>query len=283
MNIKGMDKNMRCRGFQFEVGKEYKIDTNGRPLELCTDTVFHYCKSLLQAHQFYDCRNETNRYFEIEVLGEEVTDGEKCGSNHIKIVREIVGAELAALKGLNGTNTGLFNSGDRNSGDRNSGYRNSGYRNSGYRNSGDMNSGDRNSGDMNSGYMNSGYRNSGDMNSGVANKCNFSNGVFCNEDDMNIRIFNKPSGMSLRDFYKSRYWDALCGAKFDLTERVFYTGEEKAADPEKERKGGYLKVNSYKEAWAKWWDDLSEEDKQTIQEIPNFDPEIFKDITGIEV
>lgn len=253
MNIKGMDKNMRCRGFQFEVGKEYKIDTNGRPLELCTDTVFHYCKSLSQVHQFYDCRNESNRYFEIEVLGEEVTDGDKCGSNHIKIVREIVGAELAALKGLNGTNTGLFNSGHRNSGDMNLGYRNSG----------DMNSGDRNS--------------------GVANKCNFSNGVFCNEDDMNIRIFNKPSGMSLRDFYRSRYWDALCGANFNLTEWVYYTDEEKAADPEKERKGGYLKVNSYEEAWGKWWINLSEEDKKTIREIPNFDPEIFKDITGIEV
>lgn len=27
----------------------------------------------------------------------------------------------------------------------------------------------------------------------------------------------------------------------------------------------------------------SEEDRKTIQEIPNFDPEIFKDITGIDV
>ena len=238
MNIKGMDKNMRCSGFQFEIGKEYKIETNGRPLELCSDTVFHYCKSLSQVHNYYSCKNEENRYFEIEVLGEEVTDGEKCGSNHIKIVREIVGAELAALKGLNGTNTGLFNSG---------------------------------------------YMNSGDRNSGVANKCNYSNGVFCNEDDMNIRIFNKPSGMSLRDFYRSRYWSALCGAEFNLTELVYYTDEEKAADPEKERKGGYLKVNSYEESWAKWWEALSEEDKQTIKEIPNFDPEIFKNITGIAV
>ena len=89
--IKGMDKNMCCRGFQFEIGKEYKIETNGRPLELCSDTVFHYCKSLSQVHRFYDCRNQENRFFEIEVLGEEVTDGDKCGSNHIKIVREIAG------------------------------------------------------------------------------------------------------------------------------------------------------------------------------------------------
>lgn len=258
MNIKGMDKNMCCRGFQFEIGKEYKIETNGRPLELCSDTVFHYCKSLSQVHRFYDCRNEENRYFEIEVLGEEVADGEKCGSNHIKIVREIVGEELAALKGLNGTNTGLFNSGDMNSGNRNSG---------------NFNSGDRNSGNVNS----------GDWNNGVANKCCFSNGVFCNEDDMDIRIFNKPSGMSLRDFYRSRYWAAMCGASFDLTEWIFYTDEEKAADPEKLKAGGYLKVYTYEEAWANWWANLSEKNRQTIQEIPNFDPEVFKDITGITV
>ena len=98
---------------------------------------------------------------------------------------------------------------------------------------------------------------------------------------MNIRIFNKPSGMSLKDFYRSRYWEAMCSAPFDLTEWVYYTDEGKAADPEKKRIGGYLKVNTYEEAWANWWAKLSEKDKKTIQEIPNFDPEIFKDITGI--
>lgn len=217
------------------------------------DTVFHYCKSLPQVHNFYDCRDEGNRYFEIEVLGEEITDGEKCGSDHIKILREITGDELKALKGLNGTNTGLFNSDDMNSDD--------------------MNSGDRNSGDMNS----------GNRNSGVANKCNYSNGVFCNESDMNIRIFNQPSGMSLHNFYISRYWHAMNNAPFNLTEWVAYTAEEMATDPEKERKRGYLKVNTYEEAWAKWWAELNEEDRQTIQEIPNFDRDIFKDITGIDV
>ena len=253
MNIKGMDRNMQCRGFQFEIGGEYEIMTHGKPLELCSDTVFHYCKSLSQVHNYYNCKNESNRYFEIEVLGEEVTDGEKCGSNHIKILREITGEELKLMKGLNGTNTGLFNSGDMNSGDRNSGY------------------------------MNSGYMNSGDRNSGVANKCNGSNGVFCNEEDMNIRIFNKPSGMSLRDFYRSRYWEAMCSVPFILTEWIWYTKEEKAADPEKERVGGFLKEYTPEEAWANWWAEMNDEDKKIIQSIPNFDPAIFKDITGIEI
>lgn len=121
------------------------------------------------------------------------------------------------------------------------------------------------------------------MNSGVANKCNGSNGVFCNEEDMNIRIFNKPSGMSLRDFYRSRYWEAMCSVPFVLTDWIWYTKDEKAADPEKERKGGFLKVYTYEEAWANWWAEMDEENKKIIQSIPNFDPVIFKDITGIEI
>ena len=252
MNIKGMDKNMQCRGFQFEIGKEYKIERNGNPLELCSGTVFHYCKSLSQVHNFYNC-NDDNRYFEIEVLGEEVTDGKKCGSDHIKIVREIMGNELNAMKGLDGTNTGLFNSGNWNSGNGNSGN------------------------------GNSGYRNSGDGNSGVANKCNYSNGVFCNESDNNIRIFNKPSGMSLGEFYNSRYWDAMCSAPFCLTEWIYYTQEEKEVDPRKELIGGYLKVYTMEEAWANWWAELDDENREIIKEIPNFDAEIVNDITGIEV
>ena len=145
MKIKGFDKNLKCRGFQFEIGKEYKIELNGRKLELCTDTCFHYCDSLQQVHEFYSVL-ENNRFCEIEVLGEEISDGEKCGSNHIKIVREIVGEELNILKGLVNGNSGIFNSGSYNSGKHNSGSFNSGDHNSGIFNSGDYNSGNFNSG-----------------------------------------------------------------------------------------------------------------------------------------
>ena len=299
MKIKGMDKDMKCRGFQFEVGKEYKIEHDGKPLELCSNTVFHYCDSLQKVHEHYSCNEkELNRFFEIEVLGEEVTDGQKCGSDHIKIVREIKGDELAAMKGMVNGNTGLFNTGNRNTGDWNTGnlntgnwntgYRNTGNRNTGDRNTGDGNTGNRNTGDRNTGDGNTGNRNTGDGNTGdgntgYGNTIDGSNGVFCTEPDMNIRIFNKPSGMSLRDFYRSRYYAALCNAPFLLTEWIPYTDEEKKADPGKEMIGGYLKKYTTKEAWANWWKEMSEEDKKIVQDIPNFDAKIFKEITGIEV
>ena len=258
MRIKGFDGNLRCRGMQFEVGNEYKIENEGKKLELCSNTVFHYCDSLQKVHEHYSCSIETNRFCEIEVLGEEVTDGWKCGSDHIRIVREITGEELQQLKGMINGNTGLFNSGYKNSGNRNSGNRNSGY---------------RNSGDWNS----------GDWNSGVFNSCNFSNGVFCNKEDMDIRIFNMPSGMSMRDFYRSKYWGAMCSVDFPLTEWAEYTEEEKQADEKKALIGGYLKKNTYQYACARWWEDMSEENREIIMSMPNFDAEVFKDITGIEV
>ena len=318
MKIKGMDKDMKCRGYQFEIGKEYKIDHDGKPLELCSDTVFHYCDSLQKVHEHYSCNEkELNRFFEIEVLGEEVTDGQKCGSDHIKIVREIMGDELAVMKGTVNGNTGLFNTGDgntgdwntgnrntgswntgnRNTGDRNTGYGNTGSWNTGDRNTGSWNTGDgntgdwntgswntgnrntgnRNTGDWNTGSWNTGDRNTGSWNTGYGNTIDGSNGVFCTEPDMNIRIFNKPSGMSLRDFYRSKYYEALCRAPFLLTEWIPYTEEERKADPEKELIGGYLKEYTMKEAWANWWGE------KIVQEIPNFDAKIFKEITGIEV
>ena len=279
MKIKGMDKDMKCRGFQFEIGKKYKIEHDGKPLELCSDTVFHYCDNLQQVHEHYSCNEKKlNRFFEIDVLGEEVTDGQKCGSDHIKIVREITGNELAAMKGMANGNTGLFNTGDKNTGDRNTGYKNTGDKNTGDENTGYKNTGDKNTGNWNTGNWNTGYGNTG-----YGNTCNGSNGVFCTEPDMNIRIFNRPSGMSLLDFYRSRYYEALCNAPFLLTEWIPYTEEEKKDDPKKEMIGGYLKEYTMKEAWANWWEKTSEEDKETIQNIPNFDGKIFKEITGIEV
>ena len=290
MYIKGFDKDLKCRGFQFEVGGVYDTGCD-EDLELCTGTVFHFCDSLEKVNGYYECSNEENRYCEIEVLGELIYDENKCGSNKIRVVREIIGEELEILKGHKNGNTGLFNngdwnSGDRNSGDRNSGNRNSGNWNSGYRNSGDgdsgnwnsgnwnsgdWNSGDRNSGDRNSGYWNSGSWNSGNRNSGnwnsgernsgnwnsgnrnsgYWNKCNGSNGVFCTIEPT-IKIFDKDTNMTLEEFIKSKYNKALCSVELKLTEWIQYTEEEMKEDDDKKATKGYLKEYSYKEACANW-------------------------------
>ena len=276
--IKGFDKGLKCRGYQFEVGKDYKIDLpDGYELtkdDLCTAKVFHFCDGLSKVHEFYSCDDEDHRFCIIEVLGQLCDDGKKCGSNHIRVVRELIGEELLIAKGLTNGNTGLFNSGYRNSGDRNSGYRNSGNLNSGDLNSGYRNSGNLNSGDLNSGDRNSGYRNSGDRNSGVFNKTNGSNGVFCNIEPK-ICIFNIPTDWTLREFYKSQYWDAIYSSDFPLTEWI----EEK--DAPENGVDGKLKVNTYEDACRRWWDGMSKKNKKIIKSIPNFDIDVFCDITGI--
>ena len=286
MYIKGFDKNLCCRGFQFKVGGVYDTGAKDDELKLCSSTVFHFCDSLEKVHEFYNCSKD-NRYCEIEVLGGLVSDNIKCGSNRIRIVREITGEELNIAKGLINGNTGIFNSGNCNSGnynggDFNSGNCNSGNCNSGNRNSGDCNSGNRNSGNRNSGDRNSGDRNSGDRNSGDFNSANGCNGFFCTKDP-EVYIFNKPSGMTQKEFRNSKYYNALISSDFMLSEWVRYTEEEMTQDSDKAITEGYLKTYSYMEACANWWANMTEENKKIVMKIPNFDPDIFKEITGIDV
>ena len=161
-------------------------------------------------------------------------------------------------------NTGIKNTGENNSGNWNSGYGNSGNRNSGY-----GNSGNRNSGNWNSGYRNSGYGNS----------TNRESGIFCSQEGK-VRMFNKLTDLT---------WDEIDHPHFD----EFYlnkwipedkmTNEEKIAEPNFYVKQGYLKTFSWQEAWANFWKDTDETNRQKFLNLPNFDPEVFKEITGIDV
>ena len=177
-------------------------------------------------------------------------------------------------------NSGDRNSGDLNSGDRNSGDLNSGYRNSGDRNSGDRNSGYRNSGDLNSGDLNSGYRNSGDLNSGYRNS-----GVFCTKKrEDTVPFFNKESGMTWDEWYNHQAYDIT--RALQITEWIYWdsmTEDEKKEYPKAFVTGGRLKVYEYKQAWANLWETLSDREKEIVKSLPNFDNEVFFEITGIRL
>ena len=182
-------------------------------------------------------------------------------------------------------NSGCQNSGNYNSGDENSGNYNSGCQNSGNYNSGDWNSGDNNSGNCNSGNCNSGNWNSGTRNSGDWNKCDFSNGCF-NTTSPKIYLFNKPSEWTYLDWLHSearRLLNQIHGGTIEYISFSNMTDEEKKAHPEAETTGGYLKKVDNTECAAIWWRGLTKSQKEIITSIPNFDKDIFKEITGIDI
>ncbi len=179
-------------------------------------------------------------------------------------------------------NCGDGNSGKWNIGDRNSGDWNSGDGNSGYRNSGDSNSGDDNSGDCNSGDRNSGDRNSGDWNCG-----NWNSGVFNTDKSPKIKMFDRESEWTMTDWEQSAANIIMSSCP---KRRVIYvpesqmTDEEKDSRPEYKNYGGYTgAVFETSEEKQKWWDALSEEDKDIIYKLPNFDAEKFEKCVGIHL
>ena len=81
---KGFDKNMQCRGFQYEVGKTYET----KRADLC-ETGFHACESPLDVFGYYEPNH--SRYCEVELDGvtdQHDKDSKRCGTK-ISIGAEI--------------------------------------------------------------------------------------------------------------------------------------------------------------------------------------------------
>ena len=89
-SYKGFDKNMQCRGFQYEVGKEYEMDGEIK----CCNRGFHACKSPMEVWDYYDMLN--SRYAEVEQSGkiDEVENSTKVCSSRIKIKAELKLADI---------------------------------------------------------------------------------------------------------------------------------------------------------------------------------------------
>ena len=269
---KVFNSDWTCRGFQFEVGKVFEEDVT----PVCCDRGFHFCTKASDCFRYYSF-DPDNKVAEVEALGDIDTqdDDSKCCTNKIHIIREITWQEVLDLVNLGKACTGLCNSGDWNSGNRNSGDWNSG----------DRNSGDRNSGDRNSGNRNSGNRNSGNRNSGDWNKTCFSNGCF-NTESPKIFLFNKPSDWTYQDWLNSDARYILMDCPSNVLSWIWeddMTDEEKEQHPEYSVTGGFLKHIEKETGRQMWWDGLSDRKKTIVMNLPNFDKDIFKEITGIDV
>ena len=264
IGYKAFNKDLTCRGFQYEIGQTYSMEESPVPCE----RGFHFCKAIGNTYKFYPTAG-TTRICKVEALGEVATDDEiKYCTNKIKILEEIT--EDWERKGnSNSSNSGYRNSGDWNSGDWNSGNSNSG----------DCNSGDCNSGNRNSGYRNSGYRNSGDWNSGNSNS-----GLFNTEKNPKLKMFDKESDWTINDWYSSDARDIMntCPHTYsDFINDSDMTDEEKENHPEYETIGGYVKTFIVtKEDKEKWWNKLDEDKKDVIKALPNFDFEKFRQCVG---
>ena len=90
ISYKGFDEDMQCRGFQYEVGKEYNMDREIK----CCNRGFHACKSPLEVWDYYDMLN--SRFAEVEQSGkiDEEEKSTKVCSSHIKIKAELKLADI---------------------------------------------------------------------------------------------------------------------------------------------------------------------------------------------
>ena len=83
---KGFDENLRCGGFQYEIGKEYEQKDEIK----CCSKGFHACTNPFDVLNYYDA-NSKNRFCEVEQSGTIKTDNSdtKQASSKIKIKAEI--------------------------------------------------------------------------------------------------------------------------------------------------------------------------------------------------
>ena len=238
MGLKGykaFNKDLTCRGFQYEIGKTYEIDEKPKTCK----RGFHFCASISECYEYYPKSDDT-RICEIEALGDvDTDDNKKYATNKIAILYEIL--EENIKKG-------------------NVGSSNSGYRNSGYRNSGDCNSGDWNSGDRNSGLFNT-------------------------EKNPKLKIFDKESEWTYEDWMNSKARRIMNTCPYTYSNYISeseMTDNEKENHPEYKTIGGYVKVFvTTAEDKQKWWDDLSDDDKNTVKSLPNFDWDKFVKCVGM--
>ena len=119
---KGFDKDLKCRGYQYEIGREYEE----QEAEICSKG-FHACEYPLDVFEYYN--PASSRYCEVDLDANGQTDGDsKRVGKRIKIGAEIgipgiAKASVEYIKNqVDWDNSKEFNTGDR-SAATNTGFR----------------------------------------------------------------------------------------------------------------------------------------------------------------
>ena len=95
-----------------------------------------------------------------------------------------------------------------------------------------------------------------------------------------MRIFGKETDKKI---------DAINFPSFLYFDLTVWVSQDTATDEEKikhkkeiETCGGFLKTLDYKEAFRLAWDEADKEEHKKLLELPNWNNEIFKEISGID-
>ena len=83
--FKGFDKDLKCRGFQYEVGKTYEQEGEA----VCCEKGFHFCENPLEVFYYYTPNN--SRFCQVEGGGsvDKSEADSKVATSHIHISEEI--------------------------------------------------------------------------------------------------------------------------------------------------------------------------------------------------
>lgn len=315
---KVFSRDWKCRNKQYTCPGVFE-ETDGE-ISLCSYGM-HFCKRLIDCFNYYTFSPD-NKVAEVIAHGK-IEEGEnKCCTDKLEIVRELSWEEVLERVNLGDDNEGMsnighcnfgdnnvgcFNCGNKNTsnnnfGSKNTAFGNWGNRNSGQCNIGDKNTGERNQGDSNSGSYNCGHYNTGHGNAGHCNAGSFNVGHF-NSGDWNMTdsssgcfntqeekliMFNRPSSWTREEWVLSQARSILM--EMPMNRRMIiedpHTSVEIWNDSLMGQKHTHLRLSTEKvpaEERMEWWRGLSEQDKHIIKSMPNFDAEIFMEITGIDV
>lgn len=178
--------------------------------------------------------------------------------------------------------TGHGSTGNYSTGKWSTGFWSTGDHSTGNGSTGKYSTGNRSTGNYSTGNRSTGNRSTGDWSTS-----DWSTGHFCTIDGMGFGAFNK---IIHEDFSTAiEIWSNAEKPHclfFNLTEWVKseeMTELEKKKNPTHKKNGGYLRVLDYKESFTKSVVSATKEERDMIRALPNFDDDIFFEISGCDL